>query len=90
MHKLSERNEFKVNLFLARSCKILTKIAFFERNTICKIFARNEKVLQDCCKKFASCNFYDNFAKVVLIATILQDFCKSCFSCALGLLQLTS
>ena len=33
------------------------------------------------CKK---CIFKESFAKVVLIARILQDFCKNCFSCELG------
>ena len=82
MHKLSESNVFKDNLFLARSWKILprsgkilAKIAFF---------VKNEKVLQDCCKNFARRVFYKNFAKVVLIERILQDFGKSCFSCELG------
>ena len=85
MHKLSERNMFKDNLFLARSWEILTKIAFVARNTtLAKFLQEIEKVLQDSCKNFARCIFYKNFAKVVLIARILQDFCKSCFSCELG------
>ena len=41
MHNLSERIVFTENLFFARSCKILTKQAFF---------ARNEKAFQDYCK----------------------------------------
>ena len=67
--------------FLQDSCK---NCSFCKRNNSCKIFARNEKVLQDCCNNFARCVFFKNFAKVVLSARILHDFCKSCFSCELG------
>ena len=83
MHKFSERNVFKVNLFLVRSCKILAKIAFFARNTTlakflqemsncCKIAA---KILQDLLSNspiLQDMYFYKNFAKVVLIARFLQ------------------
>ena len=81
MHKLSERNVFKDNLFLARSCKILAEIAFFAKETTLAKFLQDMK---KCCKNFARCIFYKNFAAVVLIAKILQDFCKNCFSCVLG------
>ena len=37
----------------------------------------NSPILQDL-------YFYEKFAKVALIAGILQDFCKNCFSCELG------
>ena len=94
MHKLSERNVYTDNLFDARSFKILTKNAFlarFRKHNSCKINARNEKVLQEFCKIYFQihqsckiCIFYENFPKVVLIARILQDFCKNCFSCELG------
>ena len=75
MHKLSERHVFKDNLFLARSCKILAKIAVFARNTTLAKFLQEMK---KCCKIFArilqDVFFCKNFAKVVLIARILQDF----------------
>ena len=81
MHKSSERNLYTENLFLARSCKILTKNAFlarFKKHNYCKIFARNEKVVPDCCKNFARFTFqFTNLARYVF----LQKFCKSCFDC---------
>ena len=47
MQKLSERNVFKDNLFLARSCKILAKIAFFARETT---LAKISQEMKKCCK----------------------------------------
>ena len=84
LHKLSEHNAFTNTLFFARSCKILTKIAFLQETQHLQNFCKIEKVLQGCCKNFARCIFNKNFAKVVLIAKILQDFCKNCFSCEIG------
>ena len=40
--------------------------------------------MKKCCKDFVRCISYMNFAKIVLIARILQNFCKNCFSCELG------
>ena len=70
--------------FLQDLPRLLQKCIFCKKHNSCKIFARNEKALQDCCKNFARCVFYKNFAKVVLIARILQDIRKNCFSCELG------
>ena len=75
-------------MFNVRSCKILAKIAFFARNTTLANFLQE---MSNCCKIYFQihqsckiCIFYKNFAKVILIARILQDFCEICFSCELG------
>ena len=81
------------NLFLARSCEILTENAFLARNKTlakflqekrkpCKIVAR---ILQDLASKSQNLQevyFYENFAKVVLVGRFLQDVStlkKCCF-----------
>ena len=99
MHKLSERRVYTNNLFLSRSCKTLTKNAFlakFKKYHSFKNLERKEKLLKVCCKIHSQihlsckiCNFYKNFAKVVLIARILQEYCEICFSCELGYVYVT-
>ena len=75
----------KMTYFMQDVARFSQKLHFCKKHNSCKIFARNEKVLPDCCKNFARCIFYKNFAKVVLIARNLQNCCKSYFSCELGL-----
>ena len=103
MHTLSELNVYTDNLFLARSCRILTENAFLaifkkhktlakflqELRKCCKIVAR---ILQDYFQIHQSCKiciFHKIFAKVELIARILEDFCKSYFSCELGTVSMS-
>ena len=62
----------KMMYFLQDLARFSKNCIFCKKHNSCKIFARNEKVLQDCCKNFARCIFYKNFAKVVLIARFLQ------------------
>ena len=102
MHKLSERNVYTDSLFFARSCKILTKKAFlasFKKHNSCKFFCKKwesvARLLQEFCKIYYQihqsskiCIYYKNFAKVVLIARILQDFWKNCFSCEIRYLHI--
>ena len=68
MHKLSQRNVFKDNLFLAKSCKIFAKFAFFARETTLVNFLQEMK---KCCKIGAK-SLQDVFFK---------KFCKSCIDC---------
>ena len=65
MYKLSERYVFKDNLFLARSCKIFTKTAFFARNTTLAKFLQEMRK----CSKIVEIILQE----LVLNSPILQD-----------------
>ena len=59
MHKLSDHNVYRENLFLARSCKILASKENLAR------------FLQESCKKAIA---YKNLARSEYFLRILQDF----------------
>ena len=80
--------------FLKDLARFLQKMHFLQdsKNTTLAKFLQE---MRKCCKNFARFTleftnlrkyvfFYEYFAKVVLIAKILQDFCTKCFSCEIG------
>ena len=73
MNKLSDLNVFKDNSFLARSCKILTKTAFFPRNTTLAKFLQERK---KCCKIVARILQDVFFTRILQKLNWLQEFCK--------------
>ena len=68
MRKLSEGNVFTDELFLARSCKILTKSEVLARKTTLAKFVQE---MRKCCEIVAR----------ILQDVFLREFCKSCTDC---------